>query len=169
MKDRAIFIGVAVVAIIVGALVFVSGQGNFSGGPSAAPSYSNETATVVPFTKLAQGTRSSVSTRTNYVITSSSQLSELWKMIDASGTPPTVDFKTHAVLAVFAGQESSTSISVAKIVDSSERLVSITIAKPADACAPKGAVNSPYELITVATTTLPLAHQDLPMTVSCPN
>ncbi|HUY05256.1 MAG TPA: hypothetical protein VMV62_00870 [Candidatus Paceibacterota bacterium] len=169
MRDKIIFAGVAVIAVIVGALVFVSGRGTVSNGSPAATGYSNETATAVPFTKLVQGTTSAVSDRTNYLITSPSQLSELWKMIDAHGTPPTVDFATHAVLAVFAGKQPSASIAVAKIEDANERLVSIIIAKPASACAPQAVADSPYELVAVATTSLPLAHQDISTTASCPN
>ncbi len=169
MRDKILFSGVAVIAVIVGALVFVSGRGTVSNGSPTVTDYRNATATAVPFTKLVQGTTSAVSDRTNYLITSPNQLSELWKMIDAHGTPPVVDFTTHAVLAVFAGKQPDASIAVAKIEDANERLVSIIITKPATACAQKAVVDSPYELVAVATTSLPLTHQDIPTTVNCPN
>ena len=168
MRDKIIFAVVAVIAVIVGALVFVSGRGNFSKSSPSASGYSNETATAVPFTKLAQGTQSSVSTRTNYLITSPGQLDELWKMIDATGTPPAVDFNTKAVLAVFAAKQSSTSIKIAKIEDTTQRVVSISIAVPDGSCAKNAPAVAPYELVAVASTTLPITHEDIPTIVNCP-
>ncbi len=120
---------------------------------------------VVPFTKLIQGEQNVVERRVNYVLTSSDQLSELWKTIDASGKPPTVNFKTHTVLAVFAGKESITSIAVAKIEDTSTRKVSIAITKP-DCTVPPSST-SPYEIIAVPVTALSLVHTDISTIVPC--
>ena len=122
----------------------------------------------VPFTKLTQGTQSVVARRVNYVLTSSTELSELWRTIDAPGKPPRVDFKKNAVLAVFAGNESGTSISVAKIEDTNTRMVSIAIAKPNGPCELVQPAASPYEIVTVPTTSLHLTHEDISTTVSCP-
>ncbi len=161
-------LGAAVTIVVIGALVFLYVRG---GGPSAQPaavtSGAGPAATAVPFTKLVQGTQSSISARTNYVITSPTQLDELWKTIGATGTPPTVDFNTHAVLAVFAGKESAATIAVAKIEDTNARMVSIVIAKPTGACAQSVPAATPYELVAVASTTLPLTHSDTTETVPC--
>ena len=54
----------------------------------------------VPFTKLTEGKQSVIARRVNYVLTSPTELNELWKTVDAPGKPPKVDFKTHAVIAV---------------------------------------------------------------------
>lgn len=172
MRDKIIFIGVAVVAIVIGVLVFLYGNVGTDTPSSASPSLAgyDQSATVsVPFTKLAQGSESSVPMRVNYIITSPDQLDELWGLINATGTPPVVDFNTHAVLAVFAGEQSSSSIAIAKIEDTDARMVSIAITKPGDSCAKKVATTSPYEIVMVATTPLTLTHTDLPPTVSCPN
>ena len=122
----------------------------------------------VPFTKLTEGTQSVVVRRVNYVLTSPTELNELWKVVDAPGKPPKVNFKTHAVIAVFAGQEASASIAVAKIEDAHTRMVSIAIAKPDGPCAQVSPPASPYEIVVVPTTSLHLTHEDISTTVSCP-
>ena len=132
---------------------------------SFSDTQSSLTATV-PFTKLTAGRQSVVAKRVNYVITSPTQLSELWEIVSASGTPPEVDFETQAVLAVFAGNESSSSIAIAKIEDTTARTVSIAITKPD--CTKPPSVASPYEIVAVSATSLPLTHTDIPITVSCP-
>ena len=122
----------------------------------------------VPFTKLTQGKQSVIARRVNYVLKSPAELSELWKVIKAAGKPPKINFNTHAVIAVFAGNEASVAIAVAKIEDTNTRMVSIAITKPSGACAQKQLMASPYEIVVVPATSLPLAHEDVPVTVSCP-
>lgn len=164
MKDKIIFIVIAVAAVLVGAAVLVSLSNRQSEIRSASLA-----ATSVPFTRLAEGKKSSVSERVNYIITSAAQMDELWKMTDAVGAPPPVDFKTHAVLAIFAGSEPCMAINVAKIEDADARQVSIVLAKPDGNCADKIKATSPYEIVTVKVTPLPLTHMDTPTTVSCPD
>ncbi len=159
-------IAVVLIVIAIGVGVFTSNNGRVQqASPSAA---TQPSAVAVPFTKLVQGTQSTIATRVNYFITSSTQLNELWKMVGATGTPPTVDFKTQAVIAVFAGKESTSSIAVAKVEDSLARMVSITIARPSGACVSKQQAATPYEIVTVPSTALPLTHTDIVTTASCP-
>ncbi|MHB8860678.1 MAG: hypothetical protein ACYC48_03000 [Minisyncoccota bacterium] len=165
MKDKSILIGLSVTAIVIGVLIFAYGG---IASPQQQAATVASAATVVPFTPLAQGEQTSVTERVNYLITSPTQLSELWKTMHATGTPPVVDFSTQNVLAVFAGNESSSSIKVAKIEDSDARMVSIVIARPDGACASKTA-SSPYQLVAVAASSLPLAHEDVIATTSCQN
>jgi len=160
--------GVALVAIAIGVAVFISGKGNLQSTSSAVAD--NQSSVVsVPFTKLVQGTHSTIEKRVNYFITSPTQLSELWKMISATGTPPKVDFNKDAVIAVFAGQQPTTgyAIEVSKVLDSSSRLVSITLAKPDGNCITGQSLTAPYEIVAVPATTLPLAHEDVWTTVGC--
>ena len=95
------------------------------------------------------------------------QLSALWKFINATNTPPTVDFKKQSVIAVFAGKATSAAISVAKIEDSGARLVSITLMQPESTCPQPAESASPYEIVTVPATLLPLAHKDISKTIGC--
>ena len=69
---------------------------------------------MVPFTKLTEGKQSVIGRRVNYVLASPIELNELWKTVAAPGKPPKIDFKKNSVIAVFAGQEASVSIAVAK-------------------------------------------------------
>lgn len=154
-----------VVAIVIGVGVFY-----FSGPPVSSSSVTNTLppAVPVPFTEIKHGTQSKVTERVNYLITSSDELKSLWKMINATGTPPTLDFNKQALLAIFAGQQlvAGSNIAISKIEDAADRLVSITIARPEGTCAKK-VTTTPYQLIAVPTTTLPLVHKDVVTTVSC--
>lgn len=163
MRNHIIVGGAIVVALIVGVLVFLYSDRNSNASPSAvAESHSAMTPVAVPFTEIAEGTRSTVSTRANYLITSADQLTKLWAMIDATGTPPTIDFKNNSIIAVFAGNESvaGSAIAVTKIEDTNARTVSVTITEPSGACALKQKAAAPYEIISLPATTLPLTHQD---------
>jgi len=167
-QDTLVVAGVALIAVAAGAYFFL--QGNLSNMSPSAISGDQVSAVAVSFTPLVHGSRSKITTRVNYFITSPTQLQELWSLVDATGTPPTVDFNKDAVIAVFAGKQPATgyAISVSKVVDSSARLVSITIAKPDGSCKSKSSATMPYEIVTLPTTSLPLIHEDISTTISCP-
>lgn len=126
-------------------------------------------AVIVPFVRIANGTRSEVTERVNYAISSPAQLADLWKMLDRAGTPPTIDFNTQTIIAVFAGEKpaSGYGISVSKVTDADKRLVTITLQNPEGKCASKSASTTPYEIVAVPTAPLPLAHKDTSVTTSC--
>ncbi|MCR4333928.1 MAG: hypothetical protein NUV60_02885 [Patescibacteria group bacterium] len=166
-RDTHIIIGLALVALAIG-VFFLARFRTASDTPSAVANI-QPSAVIVPFTKIVSGEKSTVTERVNYLITSSDELTKLWKMVDATGTPPTVDFNTQNVIAVFAGKESTSSIAVAKIEDTNARVVSVTLTKPDGACATELTAPAPYEIVVVAVTTLPLAHEDLAATAGCPN
>ncbi len=158
----------AVIAAAIGVFFFYSGD--FSEGPSSIAD-SQQSAVIVPFTKIVSGSQSQVSRRVNYVITSSAELNELWKMVDTTATPPNIDFEKDAVIAVFAGERPTTgyAIEVSNVVDSNTRLVSITLTKPDGNCMTGQSLTTPYEIVAVPTTSLPLSHEDISTTVSCQN
>lgn len=146
-------VGFVAAVIVVVILITVYG--------SSISNTSSLAATPVSFTKLAQGTQSTVSTRTNYLITSANELEKLWKMIDAKGNPPAIDFTKNCVAAIFAG-------TVAKVEDTNVRTVMVALATPDGRCLSKNATTTPYELVTVPITSLPLAHKDISITAACP-
>ncbi|MFI5260588.1 MAG: hypothetical protein ACHQU0_02220 [Candidatus Paceibacteria bacterium] len=164
MKDDYIFVGIATVVVCV--LIFIFGYRGSPSNPAPVTMTASQTATLVPFTKLVQGTRSNIPTRTNYVITSNEELTQLWNMIDATSTPPTVDFGKNVVLAVFAGKGLNAGITVAKVEDASARLVSVHIMTPSSTCTKKSIV-SPYELVAVPKTALQVTHEDISSPVGC--
>ncbi|MHB8710654.1 MAG: hypothetical protein ACYC6X_03875 [Minisyncoccota bacterium] len=160
-RSLFVIVGIALAAAGIGAIISLFGG-------SASPAANSQPAAVdVPFTDLAHGSQSTVAARVNYLITSVDQLNKLWKMISATGTPPIIDFKTNAVIAVFADKNSSAAIAVSKIEDTNVRLVAITVMKPSSACAQKQLAASPYDIVAVPGTSLPLTHQDIPTVVSC--
>jgi len=161
--------GVAVVAIIIGGFVFVYGGQNFSGTPFSEATGNVPVAIAVPFTELAHGTQSDVSTRTNYLITSMSELDKLWEMVNATSTPPTVDFSSNYVAAVFAGQRMTGgyAIAVSKVADTQNRLVTITITSPDSSCMVTQSTTAPYQIVEIPKTSLPFTHEDQTSTTSC--
>lgn len=171
MRNRPVIVGLALLAIAIGVLVFLSGpeeRVRDTVSPTAERSLAPAN-TPVSFTEIAQGIHSSVAARVNYSITSAAELKELWKLIDATSTPPAVDFKTHAVLAIFGGEKGSAgyAVAVAKISDAEKRMVSVALTKPDATCKAVRPALSPYEIIAVPATTLPLAHEDVLTPVSC--
>ncbi|MBU6388646.1 protease complex subunit PrcB family protein [Patescibacteria group bacterium] len=167
-KDTLILIGVVLVALVAGSAFFFLGRGNST--TSSAVADTQPLPAAVPFTEVAQGSKSTVTTRVNYAITSADQLNKLWKMVDATGTPPKVDFKTQAVIAVFMGEKPTTgyAIKISKVEDSSARKVSVTLVAPSGSCATGQSLTAPYEIVVVPATSLPLEHEDIPTTKGCP-
>lgn len=164
-KEEYIFVVASIAAIVIGVLLSLSGVGDTSVATTDKSDATASAATAVPFAKIVQGERSSVTTRTNYRITSADQMNDLWKLLDGAGTPPTIDFSTHEVIAVFAGKQSSTSIAVARIEDADTRTISIVV----NTCVKKASTASPYEVIVVPSTSLSLAHEDVTTTANCTN
>jgi len=167
MRDTIIVIVLAFVAIAIGAWFFFY---NPMPTGQATPAVAlTPTAVDVPFTVLSSGTQSSVLERKNYLITSDAELRQLWKMIGNTDPAPTVDFTQNEVIAVFAGTEPTAgyTIAVSKILDATERLVTITLDKPGGSCVLADMITAPYQIISLAKSSLPLAHQELDTTTSC--
>ena len=170
MRNAFIVCGVIVVSVAIGGLVFVYGGENFSGAlPSEAINNNPITAVAVPFTELASGTQSNISTRKNYLITSASELQKLWGMIDVEGNPPAVDFTKNTVAAIFAGTEPTTgyAIAVSKVEDTNVRTVTVTLTKPGNSCVEGQLVTAPYVLIELSKTSLRFTHEDQVATNEC--
>lgn len=170
-RDSCIILGVVLVAVTAGVGFFLFNRGGVPNDSLQAAANTQSSATVVPFTPLAEGSRSTVTRRVNYLITSPDQLNKLWEMVDATGAPPAVDFKTQAVIAVFAGERPAAGyrIAVSKVEDAGSRVVSITIAEPGDDCMLAQTITAPYEVVAVPVTSLPFTHEDVSVTTTCAN
>ena len=165
MKPALSALALIVVAVAIGVGVFLYGGANAPSAVGPAPAVG----TNVPFTELALGAQSSVTRRTNYLITSTDQLRELWKLVGVNGPLPTIDFTIHSVIAVFAGEEPTAgySIAVSHIADGVARDVSIEITTPGVSCLLAQMITTPYQIIKVPATTLPLTHEDTATTTGC--
>lgn len=169
MRNALIVGGVIIVAVFIGVLIFIYGDDYFSNNSFLAVANNNSPAVEVQFTKIARGDISTIEERVNYFITSETQLNELWKMVDATSTPPKIDFEKEAVIAVFAGQKPTTGyeIRVSKVEDSEIRNVSLTLEEPDSRCIESQIIIAPYEIVTVSATSLPLGHEDQIATIDC--
>lgn len=175
-RDTIIIVVIVIVAVAVGVVVFLSGRADLSDTTTsvenkARENEANSATVVIPFTEITHGSKSTVTTRVNYILDSEDQLHELWKMVDATGAPPVIDFKTYSVIAVFAGEQtpSGSAIAVSKIEDSITRTVSVIIATPGENCAQKHSKTTNYEIIKVPITSLKLSHEYISTTTDCRN
>ncbi len=151
------------IAVVIGVVIFLNGD--MSGSQLAATDQSNSTTVAtVPFTEIARGTQSAVIKRVNYLITSDSELSKLWEMVNASGRPPVVDFNKQAVVAIFSGLEyqPSSTVTITKIEDTNARTVSVKL----EPCVKSDNANN-YQIVVMPLTSLPLTHKDESITSNC--
>jgi hypothetical protein len=162
--QQTVSIALFVVVIVAGA--FLLGRDNES---SVTQSSANEGVTAVAFTPLAEGVYSRVEARVNYLVSSEEGLVELWKLIETDMPLPQVDFSTHAVAAIFAGEEATAGfkIAVAAVEDGAERMVKVVRTRPGPSCMTTQVITMPYQVVEIPITTLPLSHQDEWMTEDC--
>jgi len=168
MRRTLIIIGLAIVVAI--AAFVLSGRGqHLQNNPLQDVASANLSPRAVPFTKLARGTYSTVTKRVNYLITSPTELDELWQMLDAKGNKPAVDFTRNEVIAVFAGQQQDAhhEVTVSEVQDATARTISITFTNPSAKCASKKVTTAPYEVIAIPTTSLPITHENISTTTTC--
>lgn len=154
--------------VIVFAAVVVGGLLYLYGGPAFHKSYVGQgpTAPFAPqmqsgLTMLASGDAPNVAERVNYRITTKDQLAQLWKMLYTdSGQPvPDVDFNTDEVLALFDGSHSTGGygIQLTSVKDSGgQRTVTITHFVPGANCVPPGGISSPFIIVEVSKSSLPI-------------
>lgn len=169
MRDILILISLALASLIVGTMIYFLSDGKNTASRQIANSA--QAASIVAFAPIVSGFNSSVTERKNYLITSSTQLSELWKMFATNSKPPVVDFVSSNVIAVFAGQKPTGgySISVSKIKDSDTRTVTVLLSRPDKNCVLTQALTAPYQIIKIPKSTLPLDHTDISTTTPCLN
>lgn len=170
MRDTLILIGLALVAAVIGIFIYLANHRGLALQTSASSSVATVPGAPVEISTLAAGSHSSVAARTNFIVTSEDQLRELWKMTDAPGEVPVIDFRTESVIAVFAGTQTTAgnSIAVSSIADTTtERSVTIALTKPGGSCVVAEVTTAPYEIISVPATKLPLSHSDVVQTASC--
>ncbi len=161
-KDHLLVAGVcvAMLAVIVFVLSFSYRQVEGSGNP-------------VSYTVLEQGAMSGVNKRANYLITNQEQFDALWEMLHgASSTPPAVAFNREQVIVVFLGDAPTGGYGIA--VDSVRdqehvRDVELKVSWPDTSCFVSQGVTTPYQVVVVPTTVLPLAHHDDLEKVGCSN
>ena len=157
MRTNLVFLCLAILVVVVG----VSILGSNKGGPAAV---------LVPFTTIAEGPHSKVTSRVNYLIDTQEELTELWEFLKEPPPVPMVDFNTKVVAAVFAGETSTAGygIAVSEVEDVDKRVVKIELTKPDEGCVLAQSVTAPYQVIELPKTSLPFTHADTWTTKTCP-
>lgn len=182
MKDLLIILGMIIVAGIVGVCLYF-----YTPKDLAAPSHlvsaeatTSESAVLpsknpeaVPFTVLTTGTHAAeVTARKNYEVGDKAGLAKLWKLAfgaNATSTP-VINFGQQEVVGIFAGEKPTGgyAIKVTKVEDSAtERTIHVTLVVPGANCMTTQSVTSPYTIISLSPSLLPLTHQDATSTSDC--
>lgn len=171
MRDTLILIGIAIVGLAVAGAFLLFGLGQKH---AVAPTTQAQSEAILqsPPKILAQGVLAPVDTRVNYLIQNKSKLQQLWSFIygDTGSVIPNVNFSKNDVAAVFAGVQPTTgySISVSGIKTTPKKEVAIiTITRPGPSCAVKKKQTSPYAIVLIPSSPLPLSHTDVIKTNFC--
>jgi hypothetical protein len=172
MHKGAVVPAIVLISVVIGGLFYLYG------GAAFHPSF--ESITQQPSTQpnsrfsiLAQGQNAdAVDQRVNYRITNADQLEALWYLVYTTAGPPVpkIDFSKKEVLAVFSGSHSTGGYEVA-VKDVREaggkRVISIVYGEPADSCAVSSAQTSPFMLVVVDKSPLPVDHEETTQTSPC--
>ena len=175
MRDTIIIAGICLVSIAIGVALYFVGPKDLAAPvreeeqsvqeAAVAVSTSDEVLGNIPFTVLDKGVNAAEATaRKNYVVSGEAEYARLWKMAngDTSAMPP-VDFSKDYVIAVFAGMKNSGghTITIDSVTATAEeRTVSVSLTEPGRLCVVTDALTSPYELIRLPHSALPLTHTD---------
>jgi hypothetical protein len=105
----------------------------------------------VPFTSVAQGTRSGIQDARAVVVRSPAEWRTLWKE-HTTEPPPDVDFSRHIVLGVFLGTRPTAGFSVqitSVTAKGTSAVVEVVEGKPRPGVMTAQVITSPFHLVTV--------------------
>lgn len=159
-RDAGIILGILVLAILVGGILYMGSTPPVPAGRE------------VSFSVLSAGAAAANMTeQKNFRATDAAQLAEVWALAHGEGAkPPAVNFEKEEVLAVFDGERPSGGygVSVERVVDNgSVREVSILHAAPGPSCATSEAVTSPFQIVRVKKSDNQIQRRDTGATVAC--
>jgi len=175
MKDLLIILGICIIAGVIGTYLYFYTPQTLQTSyvpPSAEATMQtnvqagNATTTSVVFTTIDIGSHAAgVTARKNYVAGSPEGLAKLWSPAfgDSASTTPKINFDAQEVIGVFAGNKPTGgyAIEVSKVVDSANaRTIYVTIVKPGAHCMTTQSVTSPFAIVTLPVSGLPLVHKD---------
>lgn len=161
-RDVQIILGICVAAIVIGGALFFTDS-------SALPLSSGGTS----FRVLAEGdTAVSMTERKNYRVSNEEQYETAWRRAYGENGPsrPAINFEREEILAVFDGEHGSGGydIAVSSVVDTdAARTVTIVHTVPDESCMTTQAITSPFELVVVRTSALPITRIDETVVTPC--
>lgn len=166
---------IVLAAVALGGVLYMFGGAAFHAQqPSAGEDSSNVGTSKNPVIVLEHGTTAAnFDQRVNYRVTDADQLASLWQMLypDTGPTLPTIDFSKYEVLAVFDGSHTTGGydVQVVSVKDAAgARTITITHTAPGSQCVTTGALTSPFVIVQVKASTLPVTHIDTAETSQCP-
>ena len=169
MRDAIIIFIAIILSMAIGSYLFFNGAPDLS-SPPPIPSITRSNNEVMV---IAEGQNAgSMDRRTNYRITSDAELVALWNMVYTANAPavPAVDFANYEVLAIFDGSHSSGGydVSVSRVEDKDgQRTVYIRREAPGEGCITTEAITSPFEIVRVSKTLLPMTKVEENVTKNC--
>jgi hypothetical protein len=173
MRNTLIILALCVLAIAVGAYLFLHAPKDLSGtntDQAAAGTASVQEASV-SFVVIEAGSNAMTDTRKNVAARDEASLARLWQMAHGDGSaPPAIDFDTEYVIGVFAGQKSSGghTIEVQSVSDLGDtRTLTVAITSPGPTCIVTQAFTSPYQLIRVPVSMHYLRAEDTSVVSDC--
>lgn len=173
MRDAIVIFVVIVLSISIGGYLYLNGVPSVrpeAAQPEGQPLFGDGT----EFTVIAEGPDAGTLTRrTNFVITTDEQLAELWSLIYGTAGPgiPVVDFTRDIVIAVFDGSHSTGGygVRVTDIADvDGRRVVYILRESPGSTCATAQGLTSPFQIVRVQKTVLPIGREEEEVVNECP-
>lgn len=180
MRQEYLIGGIVVIALLVGAGLFLYGKssslGVVPGDTDGTPTTTTGTSTLpvaISFRVIDSGTQAAnAKTRKNYAAYTADSFKKLWEIARGANAPalPSVDFSKEYVIGVFAGEKPSGgySITVSSITDAGDtRTVAVTISKPGEGCVTTQALTSPYQIIIVPESIAFLERSDTEVTTPC--
>ena len=168
MRDAVIIFIAIILAMAIGGYLFFNGGPTFNPDTSSIPGVPD-----APFTVIAEGQNAGgVERRVNYRIMTDEELVALWSLVYGQSGPavPVVNFSRDEVIAVFNGSHSSGGHRV-QVVDVSDadgkRTLRILRESPGEGCAVTEAITSPFQIVKVSKTTLPIERVEEERIIEC--
>jgi len=175
MRDLFIIGIVAVAAVGVGTFLYFLGPTTINSDVNQAIVSTQAPSDVVPITILVEGTNTiSIDKPVNYRIQNTADLQTLWSLVygpNNASKAPNINFNEYEVLGVFDGIHDTNgySIKIIAVTDaSSTRSVLVDHGSPADSCSLTSTPTSPFEIVEIPKTGLPIVHIDQMSTTTCP-
>lgn len=178
MRDTIVILSVIAASIILGAGLYFFGPEQFriipaTSQPASVTQVPEARTGPVEFFIVDEGSYAAdVTERTNYVVNGDEHFDRLWNMVHGDVPPPmpAIDFMTYDVIAVFAGEQPTGgyTAAVTGVEDTEdERIVHITITAPGEGCMTTQAITSPYQIVRVPLSGLPLSKEYTETTEPC--
>jgi hypothetical protein len=171
MRDALIIFISIIAAMAIGGYLFLNGTPSTLAPAPESPVVDDRSES---FNVLIQGQDAgSLTRRTNYRIVDDVELVELWRMIYGTSGPalPIIDFTRYEVIGVFDGSHSTGGygVSVTGILDQDgTRIVRIRREVPGETCIVTQGLTSPFQLVRVEKTNLPITREEETVTNVCP-